>query len=244
MLVDQFGRLKTLNPAFFFEYEVDEVSTLIRLFWTDASSRKNYGHFSDVVSFDSTYITNQYEYTFAPFTGVNHHMQSVFFGAGFLLHETEESYIWLFRSFLRAMCGIAPRVIITDECVRMKNAIEKILPNTTHRLCMWHIMEKVPGKVRPELRNDLVFYDRLKHCVWNSETPAKFEDRWQSFIIEFQLEDYEWFAKRYKLRATWIPAYFMDIHLASLLRTTSISESANSFLNVSFVASLPLLSFG
>ena len=112
-------------------------------------------------------------------------MQSVFFGAGFLLHETEESYIWLFRSFLRAMCGIAPRVIITDECVRMKNAIEKILPNTTHRLCMWHIMEKVPGKVRPELRNNLVFYDRLKYCVWNSETPAEFEDRWQSFITEF-----------------------------------------------------------
>ncbi|XP_048571899.1 protein FAR-RED IMPAIRED RESPONSE 1-like isoform X1 [Triticum urartu] len=229
MLVDQFGRLKALNPAFFFEYEVDEVGTFIRLFWADASSRKNYGHFSDVVSFDSTYNTNQYEYTFAPFTGVNHHMQSVFFGAGFLLHETEESYIWLFRPFLRAMGGIAPRVIITDECVRMKNAIGKILPNTTHRLCMWHIMEKVPGKVRPELRNDLVFYDRLKHCVWNSKTPAEFEDRWQSFIIEFQLEDHEWFAKRYKLRATWIPAYFMDIHLAGLLRTTSISESANSF---------------
>jgi hypothetical protein len=63
-------------------------------------------------------------------------------------------------------------------------------------------MEKVPGKVRPELRNDLVFYDRLKYCVWNSETPAEFEERWESFIIEFKLEDHEWFAKRYELRAT------------------------------------------
>ena len=98
----------------------------------DATSRKNYGYFNDVVSFDSTYNTNQYEYTFAPFTGVNHHMQSVLFGAGFLLHETEESYTWLFRSFLRAMGAVAPRVIITDECVRMKNAIEKTLPNTAH----------------------------------------------------------------------------------------------------------------
>ncbi|XP_048555514.1 protein FAR-RED IMPAIRED RESPONSE 1-like [Triticum urartu] len=229
MLVDQLGRLKALNPAFFFEYEVDEVGTLLCLFWTDATSRKNYGHFNDVLSFDSTYSTNQYEYTFAPFTGVNHHMQSVFFGAGFLLHETKESYVWLFKAFLKAMGGIAPTVIITDECIRMRNAIAEILPNSKHRLCMWHIMEKVPGKVHPELRNDLGFYDRLKHCVWNSETPTEFEDRWKYFIIEFKLEDHEWFAKRFQLRATWIPAYFMDIPLAGLLRTTSISESANSF---------------
>ncbi|XP_044376455.1 protein FAR1-RELATED SEQUENCE 5 [Triticum aestivum] len=229
MLVDQFGRLKALNPAFFYEYEVDDVGTLVRLFWADASSRKIYGHFNDVVSFDSTYNTNQYEYIFAPFTGVNHHMQSVFFGAGFLLHETTDSYAWLFTAFLRAMGGIAPRLIITDECLRMKNAIGKILRNTAHRLCMWHIMEKVPGKVHPELKNDLAFYDRLKHCVWNSETPAEFEDRWKSFITEFKLEDHEWFAKKYMLRATWIPAYFMNIPLAGLLRTTSISESANLF---------------
>ncbi|XBI15953.1 hypothetical protein VPH35_058289 [Triticum aestivum] len=229
MLVDQFGRLKALNPAFFFDYEVDEVGTLVRMFWADATSRKNYGHFNDVVSFDSTYNTNQYEYIFAPFTGVNHHMQSVFFGAGFLLHETADSYIWLFRAFLRAMSGIAPRLIITDECSKMRNAIKQTLPNTAHRLCMWHIMEKVPGKVRPELRNDLVFYDRQKHCVWNSETPAEFEERWESFIIEFKLEDHVWFAKKYELRAAWIPAYFMEIPLTGLLRTTSISESANSF---------------
>ena len=74
-------------------------------------------------------------------------------------------YAWLFMAFLRAMGGIAPRLIITDECLRMKNAIGKILPNTAHRLCMWHIMEKVPGKARPELKNDLASYDRLKHCV-------------------------------------------------------------------------------
>ena len=132
MLVDQFGRLKALNPAFFYEYEVDDVGTLVRLFWADASSRKIYGHFNDVVSFDSTYNTNQYEYIFAPFTGVHHHMQSVFFGAGFLLHETRDSHAWLFTTFLRAMGGIAPRLIITDECLRMKNAIGKILPNTAH----------------------------------------------------------------------------------------------------------------
>jgi hypothetical protein len=60
---------------------------------------------------------------FAPFTGVNHHLQSVFFGAAFLLNEQEESYVWLFKTFLKAMGGEAPGLIITDEARSMKNAI-------------------------------------------------------------------------------------------------------------------------
>jgi hypothetical protein len=45
---------------------------------------------------------------FTPFTGVNHHMQSVFFGAGFLLNEKIESYEWLLKTFLLVMGGKAP----------------------------------------------------------------------------------------------------------------------------------------
>jgi hypothetical protein len=36
---------------------------------------------------------------------------------------------------------------------------------------------------------------------------------------------------RYHIRESWIPAYYMDISLAGILRTTSRSESANSFFN-------------
>jgi zinc finger SWIM domain-containing protein 3 len=46
---------------------------------------------------------------FTPFIGVNHHMQSVFFGAGFLLDEKIESYKWLLKTFLFAMGGKAPK---------------------------------------------------------------------------------------------------------------------------------------
>ncbi|XP_044392456.1 protein FAR1-RELATED SEQUENCE 5 isoform X2 [Triticum aestivum] len=229
MLVDQFGRLKELNPGFFFDYEVDEVGTLLRLFWADATSRKNYKHFHDVLSFDSTYSTNQYDYIFAPFTGINHHMQSVFLGGGFLLNETTEDYLWLFDIFLKCMDGVAPSVIITDECGSMRNAIKALLPHTTHRLCMWHIMKKVPEKVSLELRSDELFYKRLDSCVWNSETPTEFEESWKSLISDFGLQENEWFAKCYLIRGSWVPAYFMDIALAGILRTTSRSESENSF---------------
>jgi hypothetical protein len=104
------------------------------------------------VSFDATYSTNQYNMIFTYFTGINHHMQSVFFGAAFLANEKIESYVWLFQTFLLAMGGKAPRLIITDEDASMKSAIRTILPNIIHRFCMWHIIEKVPEKVGPPIK--------------------------------------------------------------------------------------------
>jgi hypothetical protein len=96
MFVAQLARKQEVNSAFFYDFEVSDEGNLKYVFWADATSRKNYKHFGRVVSFDSTYTTNQYNMIFAPFTGVNHHLQSVFFGAAFLLNEQEESYVWLF----------------------------------------------------------------------------------------------------------------------------------------------------
>nr|XP_045087276.1 protein FAR1-RELATED SEQUENCE 5-like [Aegilops tauschii subsp. strangulata] len=231
MFVAQLARKQEVNSAFFYDFEVNDEGNLVRVFWADATSRKNYSHFGDVISFDSTYTTNQYNMIFTPFTGVNHHLQSVLFGAGFLSNEKDESYIWLFQTFLKAMGGVAPRLIITDEAASIKNGIDKVLPATMHRLCMWHIMEKVPEKVGPLIREDSEFWPRLNSCVWGSETASEFESQWNSIITDFGLEDNEWLAKRFTIRDTWIPAYFMDISLAGLLQTTSRSESANSFFN-------------
>nr|XP_051211523.1 protein FAR-RED IMPAIRED RESPONSE 1-like [Lolium perenne] len=129
------------------------------------------------------------------------------------------------------MGGKEPRLMITDEDASMREAMRFVLITTIHRLCMWHIMKKLPEKISPSLREDPAFFKRVNSCVWGSETPEEFELTWNSFISDFQLEDNEWLATRYKIRESWIPAYFRDIHLAGILRTTSRSESANSFFN-------------
>jgi hypothetical protein len=231
LFVAQMERKKEANSAFFYDFAVDEHGKLVYIFWADATCRKNYTHFGDLVSVDATYSTNQYNMKFAPFTGVNHHMQSVFFGAAFLANEKIESYEWLFRTFLVAMGGKAPRLIITDEDASIKSAIRTTLPDTIHRLCMWHIMEKVSEKVGHPTSHDKEFWDALNTCVWGSETPEEFEMRWNALMDAYGLESNEWLANRYKIRESWIPAFFMDTPLAGVLRTTSRSESANSFFN-------------
>ncbi|XP_021718773.1 protein FAR1-RELATED SEQUENCE 5-like [Chenopodium quinoa] len=46
---------------------------------------------------------------------------------------------------------------------------------------------------------------------------------------EFDLVDHEWFAYMFKIRHLWIPAYFRDMFMGGLLRSTSRSEGENSF---------------
>ncbi|XP_021771184.1 protein FAR-RED IMPAIRED RESPONSE 1-like [Chenopodium quinoa] len=46
---------------------------------------------------------------------------------------------------------------------------------------------------------------------------------------EFNLVDHEWFAYMFKIKHLWIPAYFRDLFMGGLLRSTSRSEGENSF---------------
>ena len=83
---------------------------------------------------------------FVPFTGIDNHRKSVTLGSGLLKNETTESYIWLLKAFKKAF-NKAPNIVVTDQDGAMRRAIESELPDSKHRLCMWHIMQKIPKKV-------------------------------------------------------------------------------------------------
>ncbi|XP_023757061.1 protein FAR-RED ELONGATED HYPOCOTYL 3-like [Lactuca sativa] len=61
--------------------------------------------------------------------------------------------------------------------------------------------------------------------------PDEFEKKWDLIINEFNLEDKRWFNDTFELRDKWIPAYFSDTIMSGLMKTTSRSESMNSFFN-------------
>lgn len=83
---------------------------------------------------------------FVPFTGIDNHNKSVTFAVGLLSSETIESYEWLLKTFLRTF-EKAPVVVVTDEDPAMKVAVSRVFPLSRHRLCMWHIVSKIPAKV-------------------------------------------------------------------------------------------------
>ena len=68
--------MRSLNLDFFFHMmDLDEERRLRNVFWVDARSKIVFKVFSDVATFDTTYITNKYDMPFAPFVRVNRHMQ-------------------------------------------------------------------------------------------------------------------------------------------------------------------------
>ncbi|XP_041009321.1 protein FAR-RED IMPAIRED RESPONSE 1-like [Juglans microcarpa x Juglans regia] len=86
-LRDYFMRMQYKNNGFFALIDLDDDKRLKNAFWIDPCSRAAYQYFSDVVTFDTTYLTNRYGMPFALFVGVNHHGQSILLGAGLISNE-------------------------------------------------------------------------------------------------------------------------------------------------------------
>ncbi|XP_028112995.1 protein FAR1-RELATED SEQUENCE 5-like [Camellia sinensis] len=138
----QYFRDKSLeNPSFFYSVQLDNEEQITNIFWADAQMIMDYGQFGDVVTFDTTYKLNSAHRPFASFVGLNHHRETVVFGAALMYDETADSFVWLFRRFLEAMSSKAPKTIFTDQDAAMAKAIPIVMPNTTHRLCTWHLMQ-------------------------------------------------------------------------------------------------------
>ncbi|XP_076945395.1 protein FAR1-RELATED SEQUENCE 4-like [Bidens hawaiensis] len=135
-------RKKEYLPNFSCEYSTTPDSVLKGLFWGDEDAKRNFYTFGDVVSFDATYRHNKYKMVFVPFTGIDNHNCNVTLGAALLGNETAETYTWLLKCFKDAF-GYGPKFFVTDQDPAMKRAIGDIFPDTRHRLCMWHIMDKL-----------------------------------------------------------------------------------------------------
>ncbi|GJX41881.1 FAR1-related sequence 5-like protein [Tanacetum coccineum] len=228
MLITKMENRKKFVSNFAFQYKVEN-SELVAMFWADEVDKCNYKEFGDIISFDATFRTNKYDMVFVPFTGIDNHRKCVTVGSGLLLREDTEAYTWLLTSFMTAH-EKQPTMIVTDQDGAMKLAIEEVLTESKHRLCMWHIMQKIPTKICKEIYDETDFKERFNKIVWNMfMEPMEFEEKWSKLIEDFGLQNHKWMTKMFNLREMWLPTYFIDSPLFGLMRTTSRSESENAF---------------
>ena len=228
-LVNYFDRMKELNCNFWYDIDFDDQFRVRNIFWADARSRAAYEAFGDVVSFDTTYLTNKYEMPFAAFVGVNHHGQSILLGCGLLSAEDTESFVWLFECWVRCMAGRQPGGIVTDQCKAMQKAIGIALPNTRHRWCLWHIMRKIPDKLKGYAAYKGI-KSAMKEAIYDTLTEEEFNEKWCLFVEEFKLEQNEWLSGLFNERHRWIPVFLRKDFWAGL-STTQRSESIHAFFD-------------
>ncbi|KAF5457881.1 hypothetical protein F2P56_021955 [Juglans regia] len=229
-LHDYFARMQFKNNGFFSLMDVDDEGRLKNVFWADSRSRASYKYFGDVVTFDTTYLTNRYGMPFAPFVGVNHHGQSFLLGAGLISNKDIETFAWLFQSWLNCMDGEAPKAIITNQDRAMKNAIALIFPKIRHRFCLWHILKKLPEKLGSHGAYKDGLKSQLLKCVYDSQTIEEFESCWEVMITTYNLQENAWLQSLYTERTYWAPIFLKEIFWAGM-STTQRSESMNAFFD-------------
>lgn len=166
-------KVKSSTDAMLYaEYAVNESDGRMKsLFWADGGSRSDYFCFGDVVAFDTTYKKNKYDYPLVIFSGCNHHSQTVIFGAALVSDETTETYKWVLGSFLECMKGKHPKAVMTDGDRAMREAIKHVFPNSTHRLCSWHLNKNAGENVK-----STEFLECFKKAMYKNFTKDEFEE--------------------------------------------------------------------
>ena len=139
------------------------------------------------------------------------------------------------------MNGPAPSAIITDQDKAMQKAIEVVFPNTRHRWCLWHIMKKIPEKLRGYKQYESIKY-AMKNAVYNSLTPDEFERSWSWFTEKFNIQGNDWLLGLYNERHRWVPSYLKDIFWAGM-SSTQRSESMDAFFDGYVTSSTTLKQF-
>lgn len=215
-LLEYFKKMQAENPGFFYAIQLDEDTRMTNVFWADARSRTAYSHFGDAVTLDTTYRVNQYRVPFAPFTGVNHHGQTVLFGCALLLDESEASFTWLFKTFLTAMNDHPPASITTDQDRAIQTAVAIVFPDTRHCISKWHVLREGQEKLAHVCHSHPNFQLELYNCINLTETVEEFESSWNSILDKYDLRRNDWLQSLYSARAKWVPVYFRDSFFAAI----------------------------
>lgn len=220
-----FTQMQSINSNFFYAIDVGEDQRLKNMFWADAKTRHDYGNFSDVVSFDTSYIKNKYRMPLALFIGVNQHYQFMLLGCALLSDESISTYSWVIQSWLTAMGGRPPKVLITDKDENLESAVSQVLPSSRHFFCLWNII----GKISETLKHDN-FMAKFEKCIYRSWSDEQFNKRWFKLVDRLGLKDCDWMNSFYESRKQWVPIYMRDVFLAGM-STLQRSESVNCFFD-------------
>ncbi|KAF7836289.1 protein FAR-RED ELONGATED HYPOCOTYL 3 [Senna tora] len=230
LLLDFFIQMQNMNSNFFYAVDIGEDQRVKNLLWVDAKSRHDYNNFCDVVSFDTAYIRNKYKMPLALFVGVNQHYQFILMGCALISDETATTFSWLMQTWLKAVGGQVPKVIITDHDKTLKSVISDVFPNVHHCVCLWNIMGKVSENLAHVIKRHENFKTKFEKCIYRSWTSDEFEKRWWKIVDKFELREDECMHTLYEDSKLWVPTFMRDVCLGGM-STVQRSESVNSFFD-------------
>lgn len=224
-LLHHFQRQHFENPSFFYAIQLDADDKVCNIFWADDNMVVDYDHFGDVVCLDTTHRTNKDSLPFVQFIGVNHHNQVVVFAAAFLFDDTAESLKWLLHTFLEAMSGKKPKIILTDQDAAVVEAINSVLPEIDHCICLWQMYQNALRHLSHIVKDTQSFTSDFRSCIYDQKDEEGFIQSWETLLENYGLQQNDWLKWMFREREKWAVVYgrnsfFLDLngrHMAESL---------------------------
>jgi len=111
--------------------------------------------------------------------------------------------VWILSTFSDAMVQMHPVSVITDGDLAMQRAIRLVWPNSSHRLCIWHIEQNIVHN----LHDDGVKAD-FRYFLYDCCSIEEIERKWLEFLDKHNVTDKEsWLYQMYERREIWCAAY-------------------------------------
>ena len=143
--------------------------------------------------------------------------------------ETTDSFVWLFETFLQAMSGKAPKTIITNQDAAMAKAISQVMPNTYHKLCMWHMMQNALKHIRSVFNGFNGVKSVLPNLIDKIEEEYDFFTTWNNMLDEYDMHTNDWLSSIFKLKEKWAFTYVRHVWSAGM-KSTQLSKSFHASL--------------
>ncbi|KAL6180691.1 hypothetical protein ACLB2K_047351 [Fragaria x ananassa] len=221
--------IKEKDRNFKFEYKIDSKNRLENIAWSYASSVQSYEIFGDAVVFDTTHRLTAFDMPLGIWIGINNYGMPCFFGCVLLREESVRSFSWALKAFLGFMYGKAPRAILTDQNLFLKEAISAEMPTTKHALCVWMIVAKFPSWFNAVLGERYNEWKSEFYRIYNLEAIEDFELGWTDLVNSFGLQSNRHIVNLYDLRSLWaLP--FLRSHFFAGMATIGQSKSINAFI--------------
>ncbi|KAF4352588.1 hypothetical protein G4B88_016767 [Cannabis sativa] len=135
------------------------------------------------------------------------------------------------------MEGKMPKTVLTDGCLSMKKALNKVMPETVHRICSWHLLKNAIFHI-----HKTGFTKEFKKLIFRYYSNSEWEDNWKKLKDAYNLSNNIWFNEQYATRHKWADT-FLRGHFFGGARATGICESMNAFIKKDLEKGLPLWMF-
>ncbi|KAL6195728.1 hypothetical protein ACLB2K_031346 [Fragaria x ananassa] len=107
-----------------------------------------------------------------------------------------------------------PVSVITDGDEAMKNVLVRLMPETHHRLCSWHIGRNIGQNLKSE--KAIKSFSKL---MFASLTVPEWEAQWRVAVDMHQLQNNEWVSALYKKQTRWAETFFRGHFFAGMCST-------------------------